>query len=155
MTSPYITDSVVESAVGLIFVTAGDRMNAMTVSFFSEVAHHPTTLWVAVHPNALTHTMIEESGRFSLAVLNQRQAHLAMACGSISGRDADKCSKLELFRSPGGFLFLHGALASTGCKTRHQEKVGDHTIFVADIVEAGLDSRKSHLRQLLLSDLRI
>jgi flavin reductase (DIM6/NTAB) family NADH-FMN oxidoreductase RutF len=153
-TSTYLTGSVIESAVGLILVNAGDRMNAMAVSFFSEVAHHPTALWVGVAETSLTHAMIEETGRFSLAVLNQRQGHLAMACGSISGRDADKCSRLDLFRSPAGFLFLNGALASTGCKTRHKEKVGDHTIFVADIVEAGLDSRKSHLRQLLLSDLR-
>jgi len=89
ITSPYITDSVIESAVGLILVSAGERMNAMTVSFFSEVAHHPTTLWVGVAGTALTHAMIGETGRFSLAVLNQRQAHLAMACGSVSGRDAD------------------------------------------------------------------
>jgi len=145
---------VVESAVGLILVSAGDKMNAMTVSFFSEVAHHPTALWVGVAETALTHAMIEETGRFSLAVLNQRQGHLAMACGSVSGRDADKCAALDLFRSPSGFLFLNGALASTGCKTRHIETVGDHTIFIADIVETGLDSRKSHLRQLLLSDLQ-
>jgi len=153
-TSRYIADSVIESAVGLILVSAGEKMNAMTVSFFSEVAHHPTALWVGVSETALTHAMIEDTGRFSLVVLTQRQAHLAMACGFVSGREADKCSQLDLFRSLGGFLFLNGALASTGCKTRHKEKVGDHTIFVADIVEAGLDSRKSHLRQLLLSDLR-
>lgn len=152
--SPYITGSVVESAVGLILVSTGQKINAMTVSFFSEVAHHPTALWVGVAETALTHAMIEETGRFSLVVLNQRQGHLAMACGSVSGRDVDKCSQLDLLRSPGGFLFLNGALATTGCKTRHREKVGDHTIFVADIVESGLDSRKSHLRQLLLSDLR-
>lgn len=154
MTSRYVTDSVVDSAVGLILVRFGERMNAMTISFFSEVAHHPTALWVGVAPSTLTHSLLEETGRFSLAVLNQRQGRLAMECGTVSGRDTDKCSRLDLYRSDSGFTFLTGSLASTGCTVRYSEKVGDHTIFVADIIEAELDSSKSHLRHLLLSDLR-
>ena len=154
MNSPYITSSVIYSAVGLILVRAQERLNAMTISFFSEVAHHPTALWAAIAPGTLTHSMIQETGRFSLAVLNQKQAQIAITCGSVSGRQTDKCSRLNLYNSPSGFLFLNEALASTGCIVRHSEDAGDHTIFVADIIEAELDSSTLHLRQLLLSDLR-
>ena len=154
MISPYVTQSVIESAVGLVLVQAGTRRNAMTVTFFSEVAHHPTALWVAVSPQTLTHSMIRETGRFSLVVLTQRQAKIAMACGTISGHQTDKCAMLDLYHSPSGFLFLAGALASTGCVVRHSEETGDHTIFVGDIIEAELDSATLDQRQLLLSDLR-
>ena len=154
MISSYLTYSVIEGAVGLVIVEAGERRNAMTVSFFSEVAHHPTALWVGISPATLTHTLIQESGRFSLAVLTQKQAKIAMTCGTITGREADKCASLDLYLSPSGFLFLAGALASTGCVIRHSERTGDHTIFVADIIEAELDSATIDQRQLLLSDLR-
>jgi flavin reductase (DIM6/NTAB) family NADH-FMN oxidoreductase RutF len=154
MTSPYITGSVVESAVGLVLVKTGEQCNAMTVSMFSEVAHHPTALWVAISPETYTHSMIEQSKRFALVVLNQRQGEIALNCGSVSGREQDKCAALNLYESEKNFLFLKGALASTGCTVSHSHKVGDHTIFVADIVEAELDTRMAHLRQLLLSDLR-
>lgn len=154
MISSYLTSSVIEAAVGLVIVEAGERRNAMTVSFFSEVAHHPTALWVGISPATFTHTLIQESGRFSLAVLTQKQAKIAMSCGTITGRDADKCASLDLHYSPSGFLFLAGALASTGCVVRHSERTGDHTIFVADIIEAELDSATLNQRQLLLSDLR-
>jgi flavin reductase (DIM6/NTAB) family NADH-FMN oxidoreductase RutF len=154
MTSPYLTDSVIEGAVGLVIVQTGERRNAMTVSFFSEVAHHPTALWVGISPDTLTHTLIQETGRFSLAVLTQKQARIAISCGTISGREADKCASLDLHHSPSGFLFLSGALASTACVVRHSEITGDHTIFVADIIEAELDSATLDQRQLLLSDLR-
>ena len=154
MTSPYLTQSVIEGAVGLVVVEAGAQRNAMTVSFFSEVAHHPTALWVGISPNTLTHTLIQETGRFSLAVLTQKQAQIAITCGTISGREADKCAKLDLHPSPSGFLFLANALASTGCVVRHSERTGDHTIFVADIIEAELDTATLDQRQLLLSDLR-
>ena len=154
MTSPYLTQSVIEGAVGLVIVEAGERRNAMTVSFFSEVAHHPTALWVGISPTTLTHTLIQESGRFSLAVLTEKQAKIAISCVTISGREVDKCAGLDLYPSPSGFLFLAGALASTGCVVRHTEPTGDHTIFVADIIEAELDSATLDQRQLLLSDLR-
>lgn len=154
MTSPYVTQSIIESAVGLVLVEGHERRNAMTISFFSEVAHHPTALWVAVSPETLTHSMIQETGRFSLAVLTQKQAQIARLCGTTSGRQTDKCAMLNLYHSPSGFLFLAGALASTGCVVRHSEKTGDHTIFVADIIEAELDSVTLGQRQLLLSDLR-
>jgi len=154
MTSIYTSQSVIESAVGLVLVQAGEQRNAMTVSFFSEVAHHPTALWVAISPHTLSHSMIEKAGRFSLAVLTQKQAHLAELCGTTSGRETDKCARLDLHASPSGFLFLAGALASTGCVVRHSEPIGDHTIFVANIIEAELDSATLDQRQLLLSDLQ-
>ena len=154
MISPYLTHSVIEGAVGLVIVQAGEQRNAMTVSFFSEVAHHPTALWVGISPDTLTHTLIQETGRFSLAVLTQKQAKIAITCGTVSGRSADKCAGLNLHRSPSGFLFLADSLASTGCVVRHSERTGDHTIFVADIIEAELDSATLDQRQLLLSDLR-
>ncbi len=151
--SPYIANSIVESAVGLVLVEAGSRSNAMTVSFFSEVAHHPTALWVSISPSTHTHSLIEETGRFTLGVLNQTQKSIALRCGTVSGKEEDKCATLDLYKSPGGFLFLRGARASTACVVRESVPLGDHTLFVADILESHLDSRKAHLRHLLLADL--
>lgn len=125
----------------------------MTVSFFSEVAHHPTSLWVSIAKTAYTHSLLEEVGQFSLIVLNQTQKEIALACGSVSGRDRDKCSALNLYPGPEGYLFLNGALASTACRLRQTVPVEEHTLFVADILQCEIESRKSHLRQLLLSDL--
>ena len=139
--------------MGLVVVKTSDRANAMTVSFFSEVAHHPTCLWVSIAKAAYTHTLLEEVGRFSLIVLNQKQKEIALACGSSSGRDRDKCASLDLYQGTEGYLFLNGALASTACRVRQSVPVGDHTLFIADILQCEIESRKSYLRQLLLSDL--
>lgn len=154
MTSPYLNSALVDSIVGLVLVKAGERSNAMTVSFFSEVAHHPTSLWVSIAKTSYTHGLIEETGKFSLAVLNQTQQEIALACGSASGRDQDKCAALSLYPGPDGYLFLNDALASTACSVRQSVDIGDHTLFIADILHSDMESRKSHLRQLLLSDLQ-
>ncbi len=151
--TPYIADCIVESVVGLVLVMAKPQSNAMTVSFFSEVAHHPTSLWVSIAKTTYTHYLIEQIGRFSLVVLHQNQQKIALACGSRSGREIDKCSALDLYPGPDGFLFLNDGLASTACSVRHSVSVGDHTLFIADILESRINSRKSYLRQLLVSDL--
>jgi flavin reductase (DIM6/NTAB) family NADH-FMN oxidoreductase RutF len=144
---------VLPSIVGLVVVKTINRANAMTVSFFSEVAHHPTSLWVSIARTAYTHELLEEGGKFSLIVLNQRQKETAMLCGSTSGRERDKCETLDLYPGPEGYLFLNGALASTACAVRQSVAIDDHTLFIADILQSEIESRKSHLRQLLLSDL--
>ena len=152
--SSYIYDAVLEAAVGLVVIKAGEKTNAMTVSMYSEVAHHPTTLWVSVEKKSYTHSLIIEQPKFSLVVLHERQGDLAIKCGSVSGRDAQKCSSLDLYENKSGFLFLRSALASTSCSARDRVELEDHTIFIADILESEIESRTSHFRQLLISDLK-
>jgi flavin reductase (DIM6/NTAB) family NADH-FMN oxidoreductase RutF len=144
---------VVDAVVGLLIVEAAGQRNALTVSFFSESAHHPTSLWVSVRQSTLSHSLLTQTDRFSLAVLNRSPRHIAWLCGTISGRDRDKCASLQLYRSPRGFLFLHSALSSTACIVRRVHRTNDHNMFIGDIVEAEVDTGVAHRRQLLLSDL--
>ena len=152
--SAYITDSVIESAVGLLLVETGSGRNAMTISCFSEAAHHPSTLWISVAKTAYSNALIRETGKFSLAILNRNQKEIALRCGTVSGREHDKCASLDLYQNQDGFLFLRRALASTACKVRQSIEIDDHTLFIADILSSDLDSSSAHLRHLLISDLK-
>lgn len=154
MQSPYIRESMVESPVGLVVVESERHANAMTVSFFSEAAHHPTSLWVSIAKSSYTHELVSKAGRFSLIVLHEKQKEIARMCGNASGRDQDKCSQLETYRNAEGFLFLKDALASVACRVRSAHDLGDHTLFIADILSGEFEKRRSILRHLLVSDLR-
>ena len=151
--SPYIANSVLDSAVALLLVETEKRRNAMTISCFSEVAHFPAAIWVSVAKSSFTHELLQQTRRFSLAVLTQKQKALAIRCASTSGRDSDKCKGLDFYRSEGGFLFLNDSLASTGLMIRESTAVGDHSLFVADIVESHFSAKASRYRHLLISDL--
>jgi Conserved protein/domain typically associated with flavoprotein oxygenases, DIM6/NTAB family len=153
MANRYITEAFMDAAVAILLVETASRRNAMTISCFSEVAHYPAAIWVSVEKDSYTHELLQETNRFSLAVLNQRQLKLARNCGTVSGRTVDKCANLDLYRSPKGFLFLQGALASTGAEVSKVEDIGSQTLFVGNIVEADFCSRASTLRHLLISDL--
>src|ERR1017187_8108747 len=86
----YLTGSVVESAVGVVIVRAGARRNAMTVSFFSGVAHHSTSMWVSIETSCHTHELLRESACFTFVTLHKHQGPIALACGTVSGRDFDR-----------------------------------------------------------------
>jgi flavin reductase (DIM6/NTAB) family NADH-FMN oxidoreductase RutF len=153
LTSPYIKETLIDGAIALVIVEGEARSNAATVSFFSEVAHYPAALWVSIEQSSFTHSLLSTTDKFTLAVLSQTQKQIAIDCGTTSGRDKDKVASLNTYKSPSGYLFLHGAIASTGCNVRERIDLEDHTVFVADIIESHLDSRAAHLRQLLMSDL--
>lgn len=151
--SPYLRLAALDAAVGLVLVNSNDQTNAMTVSMFSELAHHPASLWVSIARSSYTHELIERAGQFTLVVLTHMQKEIAIACGTTSGRERNKCSSLSLYRSAGGFHFMEGVISSTGCRVREKLELSDgHTVYMADIVEGEIDSRKSQKRHLLLSD---
>jgi flavin reductase (DIM6/NTAB) family NADH-FMN oxidoreductase RutF len=125
----------------------------MTVSFFSEVAHYPTALWVSIADDSYTHELIEATDRFSLIVLHKGQGDVARACGVASGRDTDKCASLNLYRAHQEFWFLDGALASVACRVRSLHAAEKHTLFIADILAAEFETRSRVRRHLLTTDL--
>ena len=151
--SPYLQHSVVESAVGLVVSELGDQRNAMTVSFFSEVAHYPTALWVSIAQSAYTHELISASGRFSLIVLHVGQKDLASACGFSSGRSANKCANLDLYRAHSEYWFLDGAISSVACRVRSAREGNGHTLFIADILASDVETRSRTRRHLLTTDM--
>jgi flavin reductase (DIM6/NTAB) family NADH-FMN oxidoreductase RutF len=153
MSSPYLNGAVVPSAVGLIITESGERRNAATITHFSEVAHHPVSLWVSIANGSLTSELILESGQFSLMVLHSGQQALALDCGTSSGRTRDKCSGLTLRRGPEGFLVLADSLAAIACRVISRHEIGDHTLFIAAILAGDYDTRTTMRRHLLTTDL--
>lgn len=154
MDSPYLRGSVLESPVGLVLTEDRGRANAMTGSFFSEVAHYPTALWVSIATHSLTHELIESSRRFSLAVLHAGQKEIAEWCGSDSGRSKDKCARLNLYRVADAFLYLAGSLSSISCEVRSSHQLDGHTMYVAAMLAGETDSNSSVRRHLLTADFR-
>ncbi len=149
----YINGTAAVAPVALLISEAGGRRNAMAIACFSEVSHHPASVWISIRPETLTHELIAPSGRFTLALLHSGQAALAQACGFVSGRDTDKTAALDLFRE-GEFWHLPDAYSSIACDVlRTRPGTGDHTLIIGSIVEAFTESRNSIRRHLLTRDL--
>jgi flavin reductase (DIM6/NTAB) family NADH-FMN oxidoreductase RutF len=148
----YIEDAVHNGPVAILLAEHQGRRNAATISFFSEVAHHPTTLWVSLEMTSYTWDLVQSSGRFSLSVLHQGQARLALECGTHSGREKDKCSGLPLHHDERGFAVIDDCLASAWCEMQSSRPVGTHMLVIAAILAGTINTKAAKVRHLLISD---
>ena len=152
----YLQDAVIDNGVAIVTSAHAGRVNAMTVSFFAESSHLPVLCRVAISPKTLTHELVEASGWFGLSVLGRGQEALALGCGTRSGRSGCKFDALGLAHRPGphGVPLLPGCITTSECRVVERIDLGDHTLFVGEMLTSLRQTRASHLEVLLLSNLR-
>jgi flavin reductase (DIM6/NTAB) family NADH-FMN oxidoreductase RutF len=144
--------SAIESPVALLLAEEEGRRFAMATSFFSEVAHHPATLWISIGKNTDGHEIVQRTGKFSLAVLHEKQAELAQRFREPSAAALDSIAS-SVRRSPRGYLLLDGALATAECTVRSSVDLDEYTLHVADILSGEFDTATAIYRHLLTTDL--
>ena len=118
---------------------AGDgSVAAATVNWVTQTSFKPPLVAVAVKADSSAHAIVKASRAFALNVLGKGQQKLAFAffkpavleSGTISG---------ERFRAgTTGAPVLESAVAFVECRVVNAVEGGDHTVFVAEVVEAGV-----------------
>jgi len=123
----------------LLSVEQEGRFNASTVSWLSQASFDPPLVMVGVKANTLTHTMVEKSGQFAINLLAVGQTEMAQAFFRHAEVEGDKLSgyTFEPGSVTGAPLFLD-APAWIECKITDFVKRGDHSVVVAQVVDAGV-----------------
>ncbi|MBR4435474.1 MAG: flavin reductase [Clostridia bacterium] len=126
----------------ILTVREGDKDNGCVINTAVQLTDNPKRLNIAVNKANYTEEMIKRTGAFNLSVLTETAPFkLFKHFGFQSGRDADKFENLEVpvSRSVNGVAYLgEFANAYISCKVIESRDYGTHTLFVADIVEAGV-----------------
>ncbi|MFJ3586744.1 flavin reductase family protein [Streptomyces sp. NPDC090127] len=135
-------------ATGVIVLSAGgDHIHGMTANAFSSVSLDPPTVLCCVSHSAVMHKAILAERRFGVSVLGAEQEKLARYF-------ADKKRPLgpEQFEGvdwePGRYTrapLLRGALGWLECELTEVHDSGDHSIFLGNVVAAGIGSDTSGL----------
>jgi flavin reductase (DIM6/NTAB) family NADH-FMN oxidoreductase RutF len=126
---------------GLFVLTSahGDEAGAAGVNWLSQASFEPPLLMVAVKADSDTHAVIEKSGAMAVNVLGEEQLDIGKAFFRSSTVDGDRINGYRFEPSP-----------ETGCplfvdlpywfEARVTDTIrrGDHTIFVAEVVGAGV-----------------
>ena len=126
---------------GLYAVTArhGDEVAAMTANFLTQSAFTPPMIAVAVELDSKTHRVIEACGQFAVNVFESGQRELAGQLGRKSINKPDKFDDVPWSPGPAtGAPLLKDALSWLECQVRNKIESGDHIVFVAEVVEAGV-----------------
>ncbi len=126
---------------GLYVLTSdrGDgRVSAATVNWVTQASFQPPLVAVGVKADSGSHAIIEQTGTFVLNVLGKDQGKAAYAFFKPAVKEGNTISGEPFRVGKTGAPILENAPAYVECRVVEAVKKGDHTLFVAEVVEAGL-----------------
>jgi flavin reductase (DIM6/NTAB) family NADH-FMN oxidoreductase RutF len=115
------------------------KNNVMTASWVAYSSGEPPLLSIFIRKTHLTRQLISASREFVVNVLASDQAEASEVCGTVSGRKADKYAKAGLKTQQAEKVsvpLIEGCMANLECEVVAEYEVGDHTLFVGEIVAA-------------------
>jgi flavin reductase (DIM6/NTAB) family NADH-FMN oxidoreductase RutF len=116
-----------------------ERRNGMTLNWATQVSFDPKWIAIGVEHEALTHELIQASGVFSLCMIDRedraivrkftKPVEVDLAQHTMNGFD-------YLDGPATGAPVLAGSVAYVECEVRQPVTIGDHTLFLGEVVNA-------------------
>ena len=121
-------------------VTDGEgKVTAAAVNWLTQASFAPPLVVLGSKAGTGSTDMIEKSGVFAINVLEAGSKDLASKFFAHVEPEGNTIGGAEFELSPNGCPVLKDALGYFECKVRERVALGDHTIFVGEVVEAGLN----------------
>jgi flavin reductase (DIM6/NTAB) family NADH-FMN oxidoreductase RutF len=116
-----------------------DRRNLMTLNWATQLAFEPKLLGISVEREALTHTLIEAGGVFSLCIIDREDRAIVRKFTKPVEVDlaASTLNGFPVHAGTTGAPILDQAAAFLDCVVRERVETGDHTLFVGEVVDCG------------------
>ena len=136
---------------------AGDRRNGMTLNWASQLAFDPKLVGISVEHAAFTHELVAEGRVFSVCMIDR--ADRAIVRKFTKPVDVDTEA-----RTLNGFPFHDGvtgapildqAVAYLDCEVRQTVDLGEHTLFIGEIVDAAFQRDDEETEVLRMEDTRM
>ncbi|MEM2878292.1 MAG: flavin reductase family protein [Candidatus Hadarchaeales archaeon] len=120
------------------------RPNLITVAWAVPLSISPLMVGILVAPKRHSHELIKKSGEFVINVPDMALLEKTVKCGKVSGKTHDKFKEFGLtaldglkVKSPA----IRECMAHLECKLADSITVGDHTLFVGEVVAAYADEK--------------
>ncbi len=123
----------IPSGVAVLTVDTGGERVGLTISSFVSLSLEPPLVGVSVARQAAMHELLGEAGGFALSLLGADQESLAQHFA----RGVPPIAMWHGIATVEGTLgapLLDHAIGWIECRVRDEHPVGDHTLFVGDVV---------------------
>lgn len=127
-------DALSEFATGVTIITTRDtgaRYVGFTANSFNSVSLAPPLVVWSLSRAANSHLAFEQCERYAISVLAAGQAPLAR---HFSRPHADRFSSVPYTLGWAGAPLIEGAVAWLECRHFSWQPIGDHTLFVGEVV---------------------
>ena len=131
---------MIPNALALVGSRSGDTWNGMTASWITQLSMEPVLVGVAVDNKALTHRLISESEVFTVNLWSPDDTRTFVKFSKPATKDDMTLNGRPFHEGATGAPVFDEALAWFECEVRHPLDFGSHTLFVGEIVAAGVAS---------------
>lgn len=127
--------------VGLITTDGPYRPDVMAAEWTHHISYSPSLIGVNVRGDDATAENIKESKEFGVNLAAEDQNVLCSLAGGYTGKQLDKIARFKelgvIFYKANNIkpLLITGAAMNAECKLVKQEDLGDHLMFVGEVVE--------------------
>lgn len=120
---------------------SGERRNAMTLNWATQVAFEPKLVGIGVEQTAHTHELIGEGGCFTLCTVDRADRAIVRkftkpVAVEWSG-EAGELNGFAFHQATTGAPVLTQAVAYLDCEVRQAVPTGNHTFFIGEVVDSG------------------
>ncbi len=121
--------------------TEDGRAAAATVNWVTQASFEPPLAVVGVKTDSGAHDLIKETGYFALNMLGKGQQGACFGFFKPTTKEAETLNGEKYRSGAHGCPILDLAPAFIECKLVETVEKGDHSIFVGEVVDAGLQQQ--------------
>jgi flavin reductase (DIM6/NTAB) family NADH-FMN oxidoreductase RutF len=143
----------IPNALALIGSAAKEEWNAMTASWITQLSMEPVLIGVGIDNKAVTHRLISESRAFTVNLWSAEDTRVFVKFSKPANRDGDTLNDRPVHLGSTGAPIFDEAVAWMDCEVRQDIDMGTHTLFVGEVVDAGV--RDDEQRTAAISDTKM
>lgn len=143
----------IPNALALVGSKAGTERNAMTTSWISQLSMEPVLIGVGVDNSAVTHRLITEGGSFTVNLWDSDDTRVFVKFSKPATDEGDTLNGRAVHAETTGAPVFDEAIAWLDCAVRQSLDLGTHTLFVGELVGAGINDDEK--RAASMSDTRM
>lgn len=143
----------IPNALALVGSAHDGTRNAMTTSWITQLSMEPVLIGIGVDNSAVTHRLIAGSGAFTVNLWNSENTRPFVKFSKPADDDGATLNGWPVSSAATGAPIFDEAIAWMDCEVRHSLDLGTHTLFVGEIVAAGINDDDA--RAAAMSDTRM
>ncbi len=127
------------SGVSIVTMQTPQRPHGLTVSGFLSISPEPPLVLISIGQELASDTLLHASGAYAINFLRDDQSELSDRFAGRLG-EIDRFAGLTTRTAATSAPILEDCLAWLDCRIVSSQVVGDHTLFVGEVVAAGVNS---------------
>jgi flavin reductase (DIM6/NTAB) family NADH-FMN oxidoreductase RutF len=143
----------IPNALALIGAASGEEWNGMTASWVTQLSMEPVLIGVGVDNKAVTHRLITDGGSFTVNLWPSEDTKVFVKFSKPAERADGTLNGRPVHLGATGAPIFDEALAWLDCEVRQSIDLGTHTLFVGEVVDAGITDDEQ--RAAAISDTRM